>query len=100
MVTLAHFPAARSLTRPPAVPKTSPAGNRQRPHRGGHPERRTRSASTRHQSPPRRPDRPAHLLGLGPLRRLVPPVVGPLLAGRPRGPVRPDASAPRRPAHL
>ena len=43
----AHLPPARSFTRPPAVPKTSPAGNRQRPHCGGHHERRTRSASTR-----------------------------------------------------
>src|SRR5438067_7729277 len=84
----------------PVVSKTSPAGNRQRPLRGGHRERRTCGAPTRHPSPPRGPPRPVHLLGAGPLRGVVPQVVGPLPAGRPRGPLRPDPCAPpRRPTH-
>src|SRR5262249_37362963 len=45
--------------------------------------------------------RPPDLLGPGPLRGLVPHVVGPLPAGRPRRPLRPDARPPpRRPTRL
>jgi hypothetical protein len=76
-VTPGHCSAERPLTRLPAVPQTSPAGNRQWPHRGGRHVRRTHDASARHQSPPRRPARQAHLLGLGPPRGLVPQVVRP-----------------------
>src|SRR5438067_749329 len=96
MTAVTDLAAALSLTRPPVVSRTSPAGNRQRPHRGGHHERRTRGAPARHQSPPRRPDRQVHLLGPGPLRGLVPQVVGALPTVRPRGPLRPDAGAPPR----
>jgi hypothetical protein len=62
-----------------------PAGNRQRPHRGGPHARRTLGASTRHQSAPRRPARQAPLHGAGPLRNLVPQVVGSLPGGWSRG---------------
>src|SRR3954466_11543689 len=84
----------------PLVARTSPAGNRQRPHRGGHHERRTHGATARHQSPSRRPDRQANLLAPGPLRGLVPQVVAPLPGGRARGPLRPDPGPPPpRPAY-
>ena len=74
--------------------KMSSAGNRQRSHHAGHYERRTHCASTRHQSPSRWPLCQADLLQSGPRRDLVPQVVAPLPGGRPRGPLRPDASQP------
>src|SRR5205814_5207795 len=80
--------------------KTTPAGNRWRPPRGGSHERRTRGSSSSHYPAPRRPTRPGHLRRRRPLQVLAPQVVGPLPAGRPPGPVRPDAGQPpRRPAH-
>jgi hypothetical protein len=79
---------------------TTPAGNRWRPLRGGSHARRTRGAPSRHYPTPRWPTRPSHLRRRRPLCCLVPQVVGPLPAVRPRGSVRPDAGQPpRRPAH-
>ena len=91
---------ALSLTGLLVASKMSPAGNHRRPHRGGHHERRLHGASSRHQSPSRRPARQAHLLDPRPVRGVVPQVVAPLPGGRPRGPLRPDAGQPPgRPAH-
>src|SRR5260370_41988907 len=56
-----HLRTAMNLTSLPVVSKTSSAGNPQLPHHEGHHARRTYGAATRHQSPPRRPVRPAHL---------------------------------------
>src|SRR2546430_17519845 len=100
MAVLANLPSVMSLTRLFVVSITSPAGNPQRPLRGGHHERRLRGAATRHQSPPRRPTCQAHLLGGRPVRALVPQVVGPLPPDRARGPLRPDTGSSHRPAHL
>src|SRR5262249_38428173 len=95
------LPAVPSLRALPTPSTTSPAGNRQRPLRGGHHDRRTHGAATAHQSPPRRPIRQVHLHGSGPRRGLVPQVVGPLPADRPRRPLRPHTGQPpRRPAAL
>jgi hypothetical protein len=81
--------------------KTTPAGNRQRPPHGGSHDRRTRGSSSSHHPAPRRPTCQRHLRRRRPLRGLVPQVVGPLLAGRARGSLRPYAGQPpRRPAHV
>src|SRR3954467_5411299 len=86
---------------PPRRRRTTPAGNRQRPPRGGSHARRTRGASARRYPTPRRPPHQDHLHGPGPLRGLVPQVVAPLFAVRPRRPLRADpGQPPRRPAHL
>src|ERR1700751_4397572 len=86
---------------PPRRRRTTPAGNQQRPPRGGSHARRTRGASARRYPTPRGPTHQGHLHGPGRLRGLVPQVVAPLSAVRPRRPLRPDAGQPPcRPAHL
>src|SRR5512135_1817437 len=88
-------------SRPSLGRRTTSAGNRQRPPRGGSHARRTRGSSSRHHPAPRRPTRQGRLCRRRPLQVLVPQVVGPLPAGRPRGSLRPDPSQPPCcPTHL
>src|SRR5262249_59685344 len=96
---LTLFPGTMNLTPSAAVARTSPAGNRQGPPRGGHQEGRICGTATRHPSPPCRPVYPVYLLCPGPRQGLVLQVVGALSAGPTRGPLRPDpGQPPRRPA--
>src|SRR5262249_25473071 len=81
--------------------RTSSAGNRQRPPYGGHYARRTHGASTRHQSPARRPACQGNFLSAGPYRGLVLQMVAALLGSRTGRPLRSDpGQSPRCPTPL
>src|SRR5512135_2044825 len=70
--------------------KTTSAGHRQRPPRGGSHARRTHGSSSRHYPAPRRSIHQGHLCCRRSFRPLVPQVVASISGERPRRSLRPD----------